>query len=92
MTTLAQLKRAAAKTGVTVEVEGPGSNDDVTVTLHAPAGKLFAGHELHSLGAEYYPAQDKDEGKATDYSSSLEDLDDEFIDCPDPDCAFCHPQ
>ena len=90
-TTLAQLKRAAAKLGVIIEIDGPGSNDEVLVILHAPAGKWFDGYQLHSLGVEYYPSQDRADGKKTDYSASLGDLHSGFGDCTDPDCEYCHP-
>jgi len=89
--TLPQLKRAAAELGVIVEIDGPGSNDEVLVILHAPLGNWFEGYQLHSLGIEYYPRQDRDDGKKTDYSASLGDLQSGIGPCTDPDCEHCHP-
>ncbi len=88
--TLAQVRRAAKKSGVTVDYEPENKYQSYrTLQLIAPAGKCFGSVDgLHTTVTSItshvdYPAVE-------DFSFALDDIA-SLEDCTDPDCEWCHP-
>jgi hypothetical protein len=84
MSTLRQVKAAAAKIGAIVEDDKVGHTHECTV--EAPPGYRWRADELHQfVNASYIPWK-------PDYADLLDRMADGIEPCPDPDCDWCHPE
>ena len=87
--TLAQVRRAAKKAGVTVDYTPENKyQSERTLELIAPAGKRFGTVDLHTTVSSI--TSHVDDPVVEDFSFALDDIA-RLEDCTDPDCEWCHP-
>lgn len=75
--------------GATYEIDRRGD-----ITVDAPPGQVFVGTDTHAVVAAAYcnvircPSTRVPRGEQ--YAMLIEDMEDGFTPCPDPDCEYCY--
>lgn len=82
-TTLADVKKAAAKIGAKVEDDKSGNHHCLRV--EAPFRKKWACRDVHEM------VDETNRPWKPDYADMLDNMNFGLDDCEDPDCEWCNP-